>query len=395
MGVPKIKHSVLRRSWPPVTITSNHNQTRYKVDGRPIEGRKFFSTRAEALAYADELARLRDEGGVLALNIPAELRAQAVEAAAILEGTGRDLVDAARFLKSHLLQEEAKKSSITLEAALDCYLASKTAECERGELSKLTVSELTSKQRLVRAAFSGWNLSDIDEAAVKQFVDSLPHNARGRHNIRTKLGQFLNFCKKQKWINNNPVEAIRVRVPSSDVSVLSVGKVENLLRVAEISDRAEKVIPYLTISLFAGLRPGEAEQLRWEQIDFDTKEIEVLGKTSKTKQTRIVSIEETLLDWLNPYRKKSGCITESRFRYDWEDVRRRAGFALNGLDGEEWPADVLRHNYGSNWLAIYNDRAHLAELMGTSIAVIKKHYRKAIRREDAERYWRLRPDCRK
>jgi hypothetical protein len=69
-------------------------------------------------------------------------------------------------------------------------------------------------------------------------------------------------------------------------------------------------------------------------------------------------------------------------------VRKAAGF---GIDGNSWPKDVLRHTYGSYWLAVHKDRAHLADLMGNSLAVIKSSYKRAIPIGQAENFWALRP----
>ena len=101
--MPKIKSSVIRRPWPKIVTAENHGSLCYRVDCRSVEGRKFFSDRAEALAFAGELARLRNEGGSTALNVPAALRADAVEAAAMLEPYGKTLLDAARSLLNGVL----------------------------------------------------------------------------------------------------------------------------------------------------------------------------------------------------------------------------------------------------------------------------------------------------
>jgi hypothetical protein len=64
---------------------------------------------------------------------------------------------------------------------------------------------------------------------VKSFVDSLPGTPRTRQNVKTKLGQFLNFCRLKKWITQNPVSAIKVKVPSSEVSILGPEEAKALL----------------------------------------------------------------------------------------------------------------------------------------------------------------------
>jgi integrase len=93
----------------------------------------------------------------------------------------------------------------------------------------------------------------------------------------------LNDCRRRKWIRENSAEAIKVRVVNGDVQILRPKDAEQLLFAAQ-AQAPESTLPYLAVSLFGGLRPGEAEQLRWEYVHFDTEEIEVLAKTSKTRK---------------------------------------------------------------------------------------------------------------
>jgi integrase len=165
---------------------------------------------------------------------------------------------------------------------------------------------------------------------------------------------------------------------------LSVDKAKALLRLVEGSEHAESVIPFLAVSLFGGLRPTEAQLLRWEFVHFRTKQIEVRAETSKTRETRFVEINPTLALWLQRFRKKVGPIVGSNFRKDWQAVR-------EGTEFETWEKDVLRHCFGSYWLPIHRDRGRLAEEMGNSLSVVRRHYRKAIPRHTAQQFWELAP----
>ena len=148
---------------------------------------------------------------------------------------------------------------------------------------------------------------------MQTFVDALPHAQRGKNNIKIKFSQFLNYCRRQKWIKENPAEFVKVRVPDQEVAVLTVHEVERLLKAAEGSVHSESVMPYLLVSVFGGLRPGEAEQLDWKHVHFGTGEIEVLPETSKTRAKRFVCMEDTLLLWLAPYRRTQGRIIGTNF----------------------------------------------------------------------------------
>jgi integrase len=362
------------------------------VDSRKagFNGRRtFYGDEAEALAQADSIARDKENYGALAfMELDPEQRKDAGEAIGILAEFGASLVDAARHYAGYLRAKLANESAKNMEDCIKDYLAAKGADQSRGDISKLTLRELESKMRIVRKAFTGKKITEIDELAVEAFIKSLPHNPRGKANIRTKLSQLLNFCRRQKWISANPADGINVPLKRHRIEILAVDQAETLLRAGERSKRPQSVVPYLLVSLFAGLRPGEAEQLTWERIHFETGEIEVLGATSKTREDRFVRMEPILIEWLLPYRRARGKIVGTNFTNDFKQVRKAAEF---GSGQNKWPKDVLRHTYASYWLAVHKDRAHLAELMGNSIAVIKSSYKRAIPIRQAESFWALRP----
>jgi len=290
---------------------------------------------------------------------------------------------ASAFLRALERAREAAHVPI-INDALDAYLSVKRTEKTQGTISRLTLIDLESKMRIIRAAFGTQKLSDIDQAAVASFVRKLPHRAQGKRNIVTKFGQFLNYCRREhKWIVGNPAEGLKVKVPRRDVQILDIGQVRRLIDVAISSTHAQSVIPYLVVQTFAGLRPGEAAGLRWESIHFETGQLEVKAATSKTRETRFVPIEPNLAESLLSYRQARGSIIGPGFRNALKAIKREA-------DLLPWHVDILRHCYGSYWLAVHRDRAHLAELMGNSLAVIKSHYRRAIPIEVAKEYWRLR-----
>ena len=384
--MPKKTGTVVRKAWPSVTVTENHGNIVFRVDGRPAAGRKYFGERAEALAFAEELAKLKGEGGALALRMPAALRQDALEAADILAPWNRTLAEAARHFAAFLKAEQGRANAITVEAAVADYLAAKRQEKSRGEISPLTLRELESKMSIVQSAFSGRRLLDINQSAVQVFLDGLHHRPRGRANLRTKLSQLLNHARRRGWIGSNPVELTSVRVPARDVTILTVPEVTKLLRAAEASSA---LLPYLCLGLFAGLRPGEAQQLRWPDIHFDAGQIEIRPEITKTRQRRFVPLETPLIEWLLPYRRPTGYVNGPNFNKNWQALRLQAG--LSSLSGKRSWQDILRHTHATYWLAVYNDRPRLAENLGNSVDVIRTFYRRAIPRATADKFWQLRP----
>jgi integrase len=247
--------------------------------------------------------------------------------------------------------------------------------------------------RIVRAAFGACKVTEIDETAVQNFLRKLPHRPQGKANIRTKLSQFLNYCRTEgKWITSNATDNIKVRVKGGDIAILSVAEVKQLVSAARNYEQPQSVVPYLVVQLFGGLRPFEASRLNWERIHFETKQIEVLAETSKTRETRFVDMEPRLIEWLLPYRKPQGPLIGVDFVDALRAVKETAGFTFGEDDSNPWVKDILRHCYGSYWLAVNKNRARLAELMGTSLAMIKAHYKRAISETVAKEFWKLSPN---
>jgi integrase len=380
------KQKPIRSKWPRVIRVKSHGAERFMVDSRRTgfsrSGRTFYESESEAIAVAEQLERiLHNEGARAFVDLSAQERSAASEAIAILAEYDADLVDAARHYVAHLKRERQRVVGPTLKKALAAYLKAKQGETERGELSRLTYLDLVSKGNTIRDYFGEKRLTEIDRAMVEDFVAGLHLKPRGKFNVLLKLSQLLNWSMRQGWIAANAASEVKVKVPQSDVEILSVPEVKALLRRAEESEQAQKIVPYLVVSLFAGLRPGEGQQLRWERIDLANKQIEVRAETSKVKETRFIEINPTLAQWLKPFRQKSGPIVASSFSRDLAATR------TNG----NWPKDVLRHSFASYWLPCNPNRAALAETMGNSISVIKKSYRKAIAKRVAAEFWKIRP----
>jgi integrase len=353
------------------------------VDARPTGKRELWDNRADALASAELIARqARNDGAASFVELSPAERRDAGQALAILDGTARTLVDAASHLVRELAHQRAAAHVPSVAEAAGLYLAAKRQEAQRGDISPLTIRELESRMRTTCVVLGAFKVNAVDESMVTKFIRGLPTSARNRHNVQTKLSQLFNFCRREKWIATNPAENVTVRVKRREVEILSVALVRRLLSVASSSPEAESIVPFLTLQLFGGLRPGEAAQLHWNCVHFETGQLEVKAATSKSRETRFVPLEPVLLEILMRYRRAHGLVVSREAKRALRDVKVAAGLGT-------WPADVLRHCYGSYWLAVHHDRARLAELMGNSLSVIKQHYRRAIPEAAACEYWAL------
>ena len=387
----KTKYPVVRKEWPRIIDYRTNGSRCYMLDARPHGRREYFQKVGEAKARADQLAAERERRGVESISFSTENRVMAVECLAKLTPFGKTLRDATDHFVAHLTNEAAKQQSLFVRECVEQFIASRQADMERGELSKLSFYETRDRAKRFKAACGDLHIAEIGADHIKAYLDSCNVGPRTRINLRLRLSKFFNFCRERGWIDRNPCAEIKLKAKRADTRILSVEETNKLLSVAQESKYQEVAVPYAALCLFAGLRPGEAEQLRWERINFDTRSIEVLGETSKGRETRFVTMEETLIRWLKPFAKKQGHVVRSNFRKKWESVKRDAGYDPTDK-AKRWVQDIMRHSYASYWLALHQNRAQLAELMGNSVDVIRKHYRRPILKADAERFWQTMPD---
>jgi integrase len=217
--------------------------------------------------------------------------------------------------------------------------------------------------------------------------------------VRSRFSQFFNWAIKFKHTTLNPCSGIEIELPSKDPEILTVEECKHLMKVCE--DKHKDLTLYTAICLFAGLRPTECKLLKWEQIHLEEKQITVLHGTTKVKETRNVPIEENLMQWLHNYKgERKGLVTphtKANLRPRLERLRVDAGYKLLGEnpDGKVWVEDVLRHTYASYWLGRTKDRSHLAENMGTSLKMIKKHYKQVVSASSTAAFWAITPTAKR
>jgi integrase len=59
-------------------------------------------------------------------------------------------------------------------------------------------------------------------------------------------------------------------------------------RIETITVYPGDLIPWLTVGMFAGLRPEEAKRLEWQDIDFRRKHIDLPARKAKGRKRRII-----------------------------------------------------------------------------------------------------------
>jgi integrase len=337
--------------------------------------RKFFETKREAQTYVElKEIELLNQGkeGVL---FPAELRVMAHRAKDRLEPHGKTIDDATEFYLKHL---DTEKQSVPIEQAADELIRNRR---EAGR-SKFYCGDLKFHLGRFAKEFAGRSVASITTKEINAWLTKLEVGPVTRNTFRRDARTLFSFCCDMGYCAENPATATtRAKEPSAEVTVLSVEDARRLIAAASAA-----MLPYWAIGLFAGLRPSEIRTLEWNDIDFSDALITV--RSSKTGKKRFVTMQPNLIEWLRPVRKRVGkVVAPVNFRKQKAQDKTAAG--LNG----SWPTNAMRHSFGSYWLAKFNDINALALQMGNSPTVIEKHYKRAVRPKEAERYWQITPSA--
>jgi integrase len=397
---------IYRGEWPRVRTVSVRGVEFFQCDGRPHYPRKIFSSLIDARKQANKWENARTKYGTAGKFISEKDASRFAEALEILRPHGAGIIDAARHFAAYLEMEKRRASSKPVAEALREWVESYATK----DRDDRTRQEIKSVAGIFSRAFGALKLSGLTPELLMKWIEGYETqpgklaSPQTRANLRTKLSQFLNFSKLKVWIENNPLEGIKMeRPPRAAVAIFDIKQVNRLIEAADKSESRELVLPYVALCLFAGLRPNsEAEQIKWKDIHFATGDIHVRAETSKTREERFVPMEGNLIAWLEtcPIRNPGSIIGTShgRFREAWEEVKRVAGYKVGSEPeqgwpamAQEWPADAMRHTYASMWLAVHKSRSELAERMGNSEATIKSHYRRAIREDVAKAFWGIMP----
>jgi integrase len=214
-------------------------------------------------------------------------------------------------------------------------------------------------------------------ADVERWLDSHGWQPKTRRGYLADVRAWLAWCERRAWISSNPARALDApALPPQGPPAIHTP--EEASRVLAAARPWPDVLRLLAIRYFCGLRSSEAERLRESHLLLDRGYVEVPAAMAKTRRRRLVAIPDNLRAWLALDGTLRG-IRPSTVR----EVIRSSGVA--------WPHNVTRHSWCSYHLAMHQAPGRTALEAGHSEAMLFGHYRELVTREDAARYFDIRP----
>ena len=359
---------------PRVKKVVNCGNVRWLADLRCFDaGRKYFESQEDAITHWHAKAREVRNHGIEALNLSHEDRVEFLYAKEKLKPLAVRITDAVEFYLKH----NRGLQSRTLKQAFDEFIAAKRAA---GKRSRYVAMLGYSIGRFVERQ------PDVDCTAIirEQIETWLYKSGFSPRTIRGYLIDaitFFGFCQKRGYISLNPCVGIEpVMLDEAPPGILTVLQCEALMKAAR-DEFGGRMLPYITLALFAGIRPEEAEKLTWDKVQIDRGFVEVPGVKAKSRKRGLVLLSENAKAWLRlggplpPMNKKRWLI----------EVRLKAGI-------QTWPKDCLRHSFGSYHLAMHGSADKTAtQMRHYSTDMLFKHYCELVTKDEAEKFWSIRP----
>ena len=312
-----------------------------KATGQRSPTRRTFHTKEEAKAFAYKSSIEIENKGRSSLTFTDEMRLDAEQALKILKPYKVNLATAATHYAKH--NAEINETNLT-SALIDRYLEEYEYRHKRNELRDRSLKEVIRYMDSFKKIFGSYNINLITAKDLDSWLDSLNGNAN-RANTKNYINGFFRYAERVEGLNQNPVTKCRkVKRIKKPTEIYSLKQVEVILECAE-----ESIVPYLSIGLFAGIRPNELMRLTWEDVNLKNKSIRVLNDTSKTGDYRFVTIRENLLYILN------SCKCDGKVLKLTENQLPKVRQRLFKTAGIEHIQDGLRHTWGSYHMAKFGE----------------------------------------
>jgi len=240
----------------------------------------------------------------------------------------------------------------------------------------------------VQAAF----MEDISPEVINRFLTDridLDNWAPKTVNLmRQILHRFFAFAIRHHGYRSrdrrytNPVGCVdRLREPAPQIRFLSLERIEEQLGIL---DEHPVIHAMVATYIYAGLRREEGIWLTHEDVDLELRLIRIRAKTvsgefwqPKTKRNRVVPISTDLMKVLSSYEPPGHSPwffpSPTGRRWDPDNFSQHLR-KINRKRGLDWSCLDFRHTFGSHLAQKGESLYKIAQLMGNSPDICRRHY---------------------
>lgn len=205
-----------------------------------------------------------------------------------------------------------------------------------------------SRGGIIEEFFGGSNLiQNIKPEKIEKFKQHLLDEDRSKATVNRyleQLGSMFSMAVNNEWLRENPCKKVK-KFPNKNYTIRYLTEEEEK-RLFEVLP--EHLKPIVLMALKTGLRKANILQMKWNQIDFHLKHIEVLD--NKGNKFIVLPLVEPLLSTLKKL-KKTSCseyvFTNPETQLPYVDIKNSFSTALKAAKIENFRFHDLRHTVGT------------------------------------------------
>ncbi|MBC8008597.1 MAG: hypothetical protein H7067_00695 [Burkholderiales bacterium] len=293
------------------------------------------------------------------------------------------------------------------QAWADSKRATKSATVKEAVEAFLTAKRRAGVAMKSYEAFLPFLAADMGEAPISAItaptVEDWIHERYGDEETETANPSTYNTGRKRcvalwRWARDKGLVADTVKTQADLIEPMREGSqrigiltVETYARVLDLV-RAEhpEFLAVAVLAGFAGLRRAELHEQSWEDIDLGRGLLRVTSAKKGTAAYRLVHLCPAAVEWLTACERQekdeARGITPVSPAWGMDRVRTFAREAKLSC-----PENGFRHSFVSYRCAATGNVAETAQEAGNSAAVVHKHYRELVAKEDGATWFVLTP----
>jgi len=240
---------------------------------------------------------------------------------------------------------------------------------------------------------AGRAFHEITTVDVAKFLRNPEWNLRTQFNYQGVVALLYGAAKKANALPKTDSafdKFDKIEKPmSAEKDVLPPSSLEKVLRAAVASGRT-RIIPYLAVCAFGGVRAAEANRLVWgTHVDMEERVVRLTTDITKTGCRRIVQMNDAMFAWLSKYQGADGTPIQT-----YEDAGRVVTVLWKEAGLTEWPHNALRVSFISYSMALTENAAAVANGAGHSEQMLQTVYKqiRGVNKKTAKEWFDILPD---
>jgi integrase len=287
------------------------------------------------------------------------------------------LLEAVRF---YLERNPTTDPTMTVGEAITAHLARATGRPDYMEKKRYFLG-------IVSERLGNEKLAVVGPASVQALIDSMT-SKWGANDVLRHARIFFRDCIRLKLLREDPTAAFQEQKVLPSKVILTVEDTAHILKVCKA--QFPEILPAVALQLFTGIRTSEVTRLEWKDVRLGSL-VNIEPQVAKTSERRVIDWwPEALTHWM-PAKAGEGPVTVQPKSYEahkWQLIMVCKASKSDFKFGQ----NAFRHSFASFGCAYFQNAGKVALLMGhRDVNMLFRHYRDYRTKEEADRYFGLRP----